>query len=627
MAATTTSTDGYTLLKTINLPGTIGGHGDWVAYDSDTKSIWIAESPTNNIVVLDATTNQIKAVIPNFSANANVVAFTPNYAFVTDPVNNVTEIYDKRSLQLAGVTQQTGTSPDGAAYVSSTNQVYVSSDDANVIDALSATPTFAQQASITLSPNPSTTGPDVPTYSPEKDRIFQPNQGSIDVINPKTNTILNVFNLLTTGAVKPVVYDPVTNHLIAGTTTNQVLIVNADTGALLSTIPISGGTDQVAIDVANRRAYFGDKAGVVDVINLDTNTLVGDLPAEKNMHTLTVDPTTHDVYVYENNSNKIDIYAPASSVATASTSTASVTNGVANLTAFASFQAAVQSSSGATTVRISNQLISAGSANQIAFVDGTLDVGASSPAATIIRLYAAGLGRTPSASEIRFWNTIIQSGASTNDVAQGIVTSKEGQSVFANAQSGTAFINQVYQNIFHRAADAGGVTTWTQVLAAGGAQGQAQVLAGIANSAEAQSTTAAQIKTGVFINNDQATQVERLYYTALDRNADAGGLSNYVNALNGGATLASVAQAMVNSPEFANVYGSYSAAQFVTALYQNVLGRAPDAGGFATWTNGLNNGTLTKAAVVLGFSQSAERASYNIETQGISLTSNVPVST
>lgn len=54
-----TSTDGYTLLKTINLPGTVGGHGDIVAYDADTHSMWVAQSPDNNVVVIDTATNSV----------------------------------------------------------------------------------------------------------------------------------------------------------------------------------------------------------------------------------------------------------------------------------------------------------------------------------------------------------------------------------------------------------------------------------------------------------------------------------------------------------------------------------------------------------------------------------------
>jgi hypothetical protein len=67
-------------------------------------------------------------------------------------------------------------------------------------------------------------------------------------------------------------------------------------------------------------------------------------------------------------------------------------------------------------------------------------------------------------------------------------------------------------------------------------------------------------------------------------------------------------------------YGaSPSNGQFVTALYQNVLNRAPDAGGLAYWVGELENGTLSRPEVLIGFSESAENqtALIGILEQGI----------
>ena len=52
-------------------------------------------------------------------------------------------------------------------------------------------------------------------------------------------------------------------------------------------------------------------------------------------------------------------------------------------------------------------------------------------------------------------------------------------------------------------------------------------------------------------------------------------------------------------------YGSLSNAQFVTLLYANVLGRAPDQGGLDFWVSSLQGGAL-RERVVLSFSESAE---------------------
>jgi len=105
---------------------------------------------------------------------------------------------------------------------------------------------------------------------------------------------------------------------------------------------------------------------------------------------------------------------------------------------------------------------------------------------------------------------------------------------------------------------------------------------------------------------DTAGQVYRLYEATLNRAPDQEGLTNWVNQLNSGASLQSVAAGFVGSMEFQNTYGALDNTQFVTLLYQNVLHRAPDSAGLANWDNLLATGQDSRAQVVLGFSESQE---------------------
>lgn len=103
-----------------------------------------------------------------------------------------------------------------------------------------------------------------------------------------------------------------------------------------------------------------------------------------------------------------------------------------------------------------------------------------------------------------------------------------------------------------------------------------------------------------------AQQVYRLYQATLDRAPDAAGQADWTERLfRESWSLSDVAAGFVNSAEFKSVYGTLSNRDFVDLLYQNVLGRAADAGGLANWVARLDGGT-SRAAVVLGFSESAE---------------------
>lgn len=104
----------------------------------------------------------------------------------------------------------------------------------------------------------------------------------------------------------------------------------------------------------------------------------------------------------------------------------------------------------------------------------------------------------------------------------------------------------------------------------------------------------------------QALVVYRLYQATLDRAPDAAGQASWTDALASGAkTLLQVAAGFEGSLEFQKVYGALNNAAFVELMYQNVLNRAADSAGLASWTSKLDGG-MSRAQVIVGFSESAE---------------------
>ena len=106
--------------------------------------------------------------------------------------------------------------------------------------------------------------------------------------------------------------------------------------------------------------------------------------------------------------------------------------------------------------------------------------------------------------------------------------------------------------------------------------------------------------------NGNLGEAYRLYSAAFNRAPDQPGLSFWISQLDQGASPATVAQNFATSAEFKALYGgSPSASELVTALYMNVLGRAPDLSGFAYWTNKVLGG-MSESSALLAFSNSAE---------------------
>ena len=98
--------------------------------------------------------------------------------------------------------------------------------------------------------------------------------------------------------------------------------------------------------------------------------------------------------------------------------------------------------------------------------------------------------------------------------------------------------------------------------------------------------------------------VERIYEDVLGRAIDDAGRTYWVNGIvNGTYTTDDVVLTILNSQEF--VGRNLNNEQYVTALYEAFLNRAPDASGLANWVNALNNGA-SRQDIARGFASSAE---------------------
>jgi hypothetical protein len=115
------------------------------------------------------------------------------------------------------------------------------------------------------------------------------------------------------------------------------------------------------------------------------------------------------------------------------------------------------------------------------------------------------------------------------------------------------------------------------------------------------------IAQGIFESNERLDPIISQYYRQfLLREPDAQGLAYWRDNVwkrDGGPE--NVVAGMISSPEFFKSAGGTNS-DWVSALYQRLLNRQADAQGLQFWTTHLNNGTMTRQQVVLGFEDSPE---------------------
>jgi hypothetical protein len=242
--------------------------------------------------------------------------------------------------------------------------------------------------------------------------------------------------------------------------------------------------------------------------------------------------------------------------------------------------------------------------------------------AFVSRMYTIILERDPEPAGLQDWTNQLKNhqidGASFSN---GIVMSQE----YTNKNdSDETYVNKLYRTFLNREADEGGFNSWVTQLKQG--YSRKSVLAGFVNSEEFTQICAsygidrgtmtlteqesARSDDNLHIDTEQVkSYVTRLYDKILGREPDEGGFNNWVNAITSRQQNAAVVAKIgfFESQEYANKNRTNE--EFVTDCYRSLMGREPDEGGFNDWTGRLNRGEMTRAEVIeTGFGQSQEFA-------------------
>jgi len=140
------------------------------------------------------------------------------------------------------------------------------------------------------------------------------------------------------------------------------------------------------------------------------------------------------------------------------------------------------------------QTLAASTLKRIQFADVSLalDIDTSGK---IYRLYQAAFNRKPDINGLGFWLDYADRGHALIDIAHYFLQSSEFQQLFGTAPNDQDFVTKLYNNVLHRAPDAGGLQFWLSALKAGTSREEALVYfsEGVENVAQA----AAQIKDGI----------------------------------------------------------------------------------------------------------------------------------
>jgi len=298
---------GYHVLRTIKL----GGEGGWdyVTVDSDARRVYIPRS--THILVIDADSGKQLADIKGMN-ELHGVAVAPefNRGFVTgnkSEQEGTVYVFDLKTLMLTSSIKSNSIDTDSLLYDPSTKRVYVNNGDGmnlTVVDAATA----KVVGTMAFHANPEAAAAD------GKGNIFQDyeDKGQVIEYDAMKLTIKNKWP--TTGCAAPVgmAMDRTNRRLYIGcrgkgaTAPGVLMVMNADNGKVLASMPVGIGLDGDVFDPATGNVYAacrdsGDgKTGATYIFHADSPDKISSVATVKTIYgarTISLDSKTHHVFL------------------------------------------------------------------------------------------------------------------------------------------------------------------------------------------------------------------------------------------------------------------------------------------------------------------------------------------
>ncbi|HEV7967844.1 MAG TPA: YncE family protein [Candidatus Acidoferrales bacterium] len=297
---------GYRVLRSIHL----GGEGGWdyVTVDSAARRVYIPRS--THIMVIDADSGKLVADIQGMNG-LHGVAVAPefNRGFVT---GNKTEqegtiyIFDLKTSMLTSSIKSNSIDTDSLIYDPSTKRVYVNNGDGmnvTVVDAATA----KVVGTMPFNANPEAAAAD------GKGSIFQDyeDKGQVIEYDAKALTIKNKWPTPGCDAPVAMAMDKANRRLYVGcrgkaaTAPGVMIVMNADTGKIMASMPIAIGVDGDVFDPDTGNIYAtcrdsGDgKTGATYIFHADSPDKISLVATVKTIYgarTVALDSKTHHVF-------------------------------------------------------------------------------------------------------------------------------------------------------------------------------------------------------------------------------------------------------------------------------------------------------------------------------------------
>jgi DNA-binding beta-propeller fold protein YncE len=285
------SAPGYHILNTYKL----GGEGGWdyLLADGDTHRLYISRA--THVIVLDTSSlSKPTADIPD-TPGVHGIALAPEFGkgFISNGREGTVSIFDLKTYKTTSKVKA-GENPDAIIYDPSSKRVFAfngRSHDATAIDAEKG----AAVGSVQVGGKPEF------AVSDGKGGVFVniEDKNEILSLDPDKLTVKAHWPLSPCESPSGLAMDRKNRRLFAGCDNKMMAVVDADSGKVITTLPIGDGVDATAFDPGTNLAFASCGEGVLNVIHEDSPdkfTVVENVKTKRGARTMALDESTHKVY-------------------------------------------------------------------------------------------------------------------------------------------------------------------------------------------------------------------------------------------------------------------------------------------------------------------------------------------
>ncbi len=281
----------YKISNRFSLTG--DGSWDYLTMDDSTHLLYISHG--SEMQVLDVKTGKTVATIPDTKGVHGIALATGlNKGFISNGKDTSVTIIDLKTYQVVAKIKVTGNNPDAILYDKFSQRVFTfngRSSNATVIDAI----TNKVIGTIALEGKPEFAVTDfngkVYVNIEDKSKVCQ--------INPLTMKVENTWPIAPGEEPSGLALDN-KNHILFSVCDKLMVVMDALTGKVITTLPIGDRVDGVAFDPAKNRAYSSNGDGTMTVVqeeNDKTFKVLGNVKTQAGARTICIDKLTHKIYL------------------------------------------------------------------------------------------------------------------------------------------------------------------------------------------------------------------------------------------------------------------------------------------------------------------------------------------